>query len=115
MRRTKRRTSAKIHFQEFWDSCAQNKTSEISKMWLESWDSRAQNNASEISKSALSEILGPVRRTERRNFKHHLQKFGDSCAQDTSEVSKNVSFVLALNKAHVLALNTAHVLCLNKV
>ena len=29
-RRTKRRKSQKMHFQEFWDSCAQNKTSETS-------------------------------------------------------------------------------------
>ena len=31
MRRAKRRTSQNMHFQEFWDSCAQNKTPEISK------------------------------------------------------------------------------------
>ena len=31
VRRTRRRKSQKMHFQEFWDSCAQNKTSEISK------------------------------------------------------------------------------------
>ena len=31
LRRPKRRKSRKLHFQEFWDSCAQNNTSEISK------------------------------------------------------------------------------------
>ena len=31
LRRTRRRKSQKMRFQEFWDSCAQNKTSEISK------------------------------------------------------------------------------------
>ena len=31
VRRTKRRKFQKMHFQEVWDSCAQNKTSEISK------------------------------------------------------------------------------------
>ena len=30
-RRTRRRESQKMHFQELWDSCAQNKTSKISK------------------------------------------------------------------------------------
>ena len=31
VRRTRRRKSKKMHLQEFWGSCAQNKTSEISK------------------------------------------------------------------------------------
>ena len=31
VRRPRRRKSQKVDFQEFWDSCAQNKTSEISK------------------------------------------------------------------------------------
>ena len=31
VRRTRRRRSQKMHFREFWDSCAQNRTSEISK------------------------------------------------------------------------------------
>ena len=79
-----------LHAQEVWDSCAQNK-------------------ASEISKNALSEILGvlcaeqhvgnldnctfrnsgtPVRRTTRRKSrKMHFQKLWDSCAQNkTSEI-----------------------------
>ena len=39
--RTRRRKSQEMHFQEFWDSCAQNKTSEISKnehMWAHIWN-----------------------------------------------------------------------------
>ena len=31
VRRTKRRKSQDMHFQKFWDSCAQNRTSKISK------------------------------------------------------------------------------------
>ena len=51
MDRTKRRKSQQMDFQEFWDSCAQNQTSEISKMDVqEFWDSCAQNKTSEISK-----------------------------------------------------------------
>ena len=34
VRRTRRRKSKNMDFQEFWDSCAQNKTSEISKNGL---------------------------------------------------------------------------------
>ena len=36
-RRTTRQKSQKMHFQEFWDSCAQNKTSEISTRGIPSW------------------------------------------------------------------------------
>ena len=48
VRRTRRQKSQKIHFQEFWDSCAQNKTSEISV-------------------NALPGILGGTFRAERRS------------------------------------------------
>ena len=50
-RRTQHRKSQKMHFQEFWDSCTQNKTSEISNSctFRNSWT--------------------PVRRTERRKSK----------------------------------------------
>ena len=71
VRRTKRRKSKKMHFQKYWDSCAQNKTSEIPKMnFQDFWDSCALYTTSEITTNVLSEIL-------------------DSCAQNrTSEVSK---------------------------
>ena len=80
----------KMHFQDFWDSCAKNKTSEISENRLSGiGDSCAQKKTSEISKNALSIILGllcaeqnvinfkkctfqnsgtPVRRTRRRKY-----------------------------------------------
>ena len=113
MRRTRRRKSHKMHFQEFRDSCAQNKTSEISTKihFQEFWDSCAQNKTSEISNNAFSRILGllcaqqdianlkkctsrnsgtPVRRTRRRKSqKMQFQEFWDSCAQNkTSEISR---------------------------
>ena len=105
VRRTKRRKSPKMNFQEFWDSCAQNNTSEISIMdFQEFWDSCAQNKTSEISTNGLSGILGllcaeqdfgnvkkciviiygtSVRRKERRKpQKTHFQEFEDACAQN---------------------------------
>ena len=51
-----------MHFLEFWDSCAQNKTSEISKNRVHEFgDSCAQNKTSEISTNALLGILGHLR------------------------------------------------------
>ena len=41
VRRTRRRNSQNMHFQELWDSCAQNKMAEISKnehIWAHMWD-----------------------------------------------------------------------------
>ena len=73
VRRTRRRKSQKMDFHEFWDSCAQNKTSEISK-------------------SALSGILGLLcAGQDVGNLnKMHFQEFWDSCAQNkTSKISKN--------------------------
>ena len=122
MRRTKRRKSRNVHFQEFWDSCAQNTTSKISKKCtFKKWDSCAQNGTSEISTTTLSGILGllraeqdvgnlkkkcifrnggtPGRRTRRRKSqKMHAQEFWDSCAQNiTSRISKNgLSRILGL-------------------
>ena len=78
-----------VNVQEFWDSCAQNKTSEISKNALsripgllcaeqdvgnlnkmyfqELWDSCAQNTTSEIlKKCTFRNSETPVRRTNRR-------------------------------------------------
>ena len=72
VRRTRCRKFQQIDFQDFWDSCAQNKTVEMSTMHCQHfWDFCAQNKTSEISENAL-------------------QEFGDSCAQNkTSEISKN--------------------------
>ena len=80
VRRTKRQKSQNMHFRVFWDSCAQNKTSEISKHALsvilgllcaeqngghlnkndvqEFWDPFAQNKTWEISSNGLLGILG---------------------------------------------------------
>ena len=84
-RRTRRRKSENIHFQEFWDSLAQNKTSKISKKhFQEFWDSCAQNKTSEISKNTLSRVLGLLCAEQNiRNLKQmHFQEFWDSCAQN---------------------------------
>ena len=49
----------KMDFQEFRDSCAQNKRQKSKKKNFQGfWDSCAQNKTSEISKNALSGILG---------------------------------------------------------
>ena len=100
VRRTERRISQKMHFQEFGDSCAQNKTSEISK------------NAHPGIRGLLcaEQNVGNLK-------KLHFHKFWHSGAQRGAAFGRPpsvVSFVLALNKAHILALNTAHVLRLNK-
>ena len=94
MRRTRRRKSQKLHFLEFWDSCAQNRTSEISKTAL----SRilgllcAEQDVGDLKKWTLGNSGTPVRRTKRRKSKQmDFQEFWDSCAQNrTSEMSNNV-------------------------
>ena len=106
VRRTRRRKSQNMHFQEFWDSCAQNRTSEISNIALsrilgllcaeqdvtnlkkihfqEFRVSCAQNRTSEISKNALSGILGLLCAGQNvGNLKKmHFQEFWYSCAQN---------------------------------
>ena len=86
-----------MHFQEFWDSCAQNKTSEISK-------------------HALSDSFGLLCAEQNvGNIKNTRSWFvGLWLAEQSVGNPKNVNCVLALSKARVLALNTAHVLRLNK-
>ena len=91
--RTKRRRFRKMDFQDFWDPCAQNKTSEISKKNLGLLC--AEQNVGNLNNCTFINSGTPVRREGR-----------PSAAPPPS----GVSFVLALNKAHVLALNTAHVL-----
>ena len=72
--RTRRRKYQHMHFQEFWDSCAQNKTSE---------------NVRNLKKYTVKNYGTPVHRTKRqKSQKMHSQEFWDSCAQNkTSEVS----------------------------
>ena len=113
VRRTRRRKSPKMDFQEFWDSCAQNKTSEISKRDLSRITGllSAEKNVGNLKQNALSRTLGlpcaeqtvgnlkkmsfrnsgtPVRRTKRRKSQNmHFREPWDSCAQNKpSEVSK---------------------------
>ena len=92
LRRTKRRKSPKMDFQEFWDSCAQNKTSEIPKNGL---SGILELLCAELDvgnlKKCTSRISGtPVRRTRRQQSqKMHCQDFWNSCAQNkTSDISK---------------------------
>ena len=85
--------SKKMHFLEFRDSSAQNKTSGISKNdFQELWDSCAQNKTTDISTNDCQEFLDscvqnktsesstkctfknsgtPVRRTKRRKSQHN--------------------------------------------
>ena len=94
VRRTKRWNSKKMHFQEFWDSCAQNKTSEISKNALVGVLGLlcAEQNVGNLKKWTFRSSGTPVRRTKRRKSQAmHFYEFWDTCAQNkTSEISKNV-------------------------
>ena len=112
MRRTRRRTSQKMHLQEFWDSCAQNETSEISKSGCSGFQGLlcAEQDVGNLKKWTFRNYGTPVRRTRRRKFqkwtfrisgspvrrtrrrkseKIDCQEVWDSCAQNkTSEISK---------------------------
>ena len=93
MRRTKRRKSQNIHFQDFWDSCAWNKTSEISKNALSGimGPLNAEQHVGNLKKCTFMNYGTPVRRTKRQiSQKICFQKVRDSSAQsNTSEISKN--------------------------
>ena len=83
VRRTKRRTSHKMHFQEFWDSlCAVQDVGN-----LKNWTFRNSGT--------------PVRRTRRRKSqKMDLEELWDSCAQNkTSEISKSPALGLTVSYA----------------
>ena len=104
VRRTRRRKSKKMHCQEFWDSCAQNKTSKITKTTLS-----GNLELRKSQKNALSGNLGLLCAEQNvGNFKNelsgipgllcaeqdvgnlkkmHFQELWDSCAQNkTSEI-----------------------------
>ena len=84
VRRTKRRKSQQIDFQEFWDSCAQNKTSEISKNTLFEIIGLqcAEQNVGHLKTWTFMNAGTPVRRTKRRKSqKLHFHKFWHSGAQ----------------------------------
>ena len=77
LRRSRRRKSQKMHFQELWDSCAQNTTSEISTNALSGiMGLLCAEQDVEHFKNCTSKNSGtPVRRTKRRTSrKRHFQK-----------------------------------------
>ena len=106
VRRTKRRQSQKMNFQEFWDSCAQNKTSEISTKctFRNSGTPVRRTRRRKPQTNALPGILGllfagqnvgnlktrtfrnsgtPFRRTKRKTFQDaHFLNFGGSGSQN---------------------------------
>ena len=67
VRRTRRRKSQKVHFQEFWDSCAQNKTSEVSTNALSGILGLlcAEQDVGSLKKCTFRISGTPVRRTRR--------------------------------------------------
>ena len=83
----------KVHFQVFWDSCAQNKTSEISKNAYSGILALlcAEQDVGNLKNCASKNSGTPVRRTRRRKSqKLHFQEFCDSYAQTkASEISNN--------------------------
>ena len=79
MRRTKRRKSQDMHFQEFWESCAQNKTSNISEhavsiiLGLLCAEKYSVGN---LKTCTFRNCETPIRRTQRRGIsKSALSKF----------------------------------------
>ena len=92
VRRTKRRKFHKMHFQKLWDSCAQNKTSEISQNALSGIMGLlcAEQNAGNLKTCSFRNSGTPVRRTKRQTYKQmHFHNFWDSCAQNkTSETQQ---------------------------
>ena len=91
VRRAKRRKPQTLLFQEFCDSCAQNKTSEISINALSGIMGvlYAEHGAENLNNCPFRNSGTPVRRTRRRKSqKMDFQEFWDSCAQNnTSEIS----------------------------
>ena len=90
VRRTKRRKYQQVHFQEFWQSCAQNKTPEVKHHALSGILGLlcAEANVGNLKKMNFQKFWAPVRRTKRRKSQNmHFHKFWDSCAQNkTSEM-----------------------------
>ena len=87
--------SRKSDFQEFWDSCAQNKASEISKHGLSGILGLlcAEQDVGDLKKCTFRNSGTPVRRTRRRKSqKMHFQELWDSWTQNkTSEISKSAN------------------------
>ena len=85
MRGTKRRQLQTLHFQDFCDSCAQNKTSEISTTALSGIQGflRAEQHVGNLSKCIFRNPWTPVCRTKRRKSQKHalLGVLGFLCAE----------------------------------
>ena len=101
MRRTRRRKSKKINVQEFWDSWAQNYTSEFSK----TCSFRNSGTPVRRPRRRKSQIWtfrnsgAPLRRARRRKSQQmDFQEFWESCALNkTSEIPQNaLSGILGL-------------------
>ena len=71
-RRTRRWKSQKMHLQEFWDSCAQNKTSGISTTALSGILGLlcAEQNVGNLKQMTVRNSGTPVRRTKRRKARY---------------------------------------------
>ena len=92
VRRAKRRKSQEMDFQEFWDSCAQNKTSEISRNGLSGILGLlcAEQNVGNIKHWTFKNYGSPRRTSRRKSQKMDFQELWDSCAQNKmSEISNN--------------------------
>ena len=102
MRRTKRLTKWTFNNSGiFWDSCAQNKTSEISNNGFSGILGLlcAEEDVGNLRKCTFKNSGTPARRTHRRTSKKMtFQEYWDSSPQNkTSEISKNaLSGILAL-------------------
>ena len=83
----------KNDFQEFWDPCAQSKTSEISKNALSGIMGLlcAEQDVGNLKKCTSRNYGTPGRRTKRQKSQQmYFQNFWDSWAQNkTSEISNN--------------------------
>ena len=93
-----------MHVQEFWDSCAQNKTSEISKNELSGILGLlcAEQDIGNLKHCTLRKSGTPARIIQRRKSPTlHFQKLWDSCAQNkTPDISKHaLSDILGLRFA----------------
>ena len=117
VRRTRRRKSQKMYFQEFWDSCAQSQTSEISTTALSGILGLlcaeqdvgnlkktllgmlgllcAEQNVGHLKKCTLKNSGIPVRRTKRRQSQKHalLGTLGLLCAEQHVRNIKNCTFI----------------------
>ena len=85
--------SQNMDVQDFWDSCAQNKTLEISKKrtFRISGTPVRRTKRRTSQKWTFKNSGTPVRRTKRRKYhKMDFQEFWDSCARNkVPEISKN--------------------------